>query len=175
MREKQTEKNDALGSNENEINVKLDKEKLNEVKENYNDTVKKESRGRKKKADIEAEQKLEEQKNSFADVSTFSFSVGFSMLIERISPDKPLTEKETENLDKSFRQVAYKYAEILQRFGAEANLALALIFIVIARSREINELFRRKNKNNIWKDGDGKNGADKISNKPNKSETISNN
>jgi hypothetical protein len=110
--------------------VQKEQEKLiEETKEIKSETEKKETRGRKKKENIESETRAKEFSQSTSQLG----SVVTSILIERTFPEKPLNEFEKKLLDENFEKVLFKYAHYLDKWTEEVSLIAVLSFVFIPR------------------------------------------
>lgn len=112
----------------NDTENAIDDNKINDIKTEYEET-KKETRGRKKKIDID----FEDKQKAFSDVVTFNASLGLEILIARMPKPKPLTNEERENFNIAFSSLAKKYYSSVQKFGEELNFSLILFFILLPR------------------------------------------
>jgi len=125
----------------------IDKEKLNELKEeiNFNNEIKekKRGRGRPRKEDKEKleNERKEREKQEFLNSVNGVGSMLLNMIVVRLPNPKPLTQNEAEMFDNVFNKIAYKYADWLGNYQEETALLAVTGLIIVPRLKK-----ERKNK-----------------------------
>lgn len=140
---------------------KPDIEQINKTVEDYKDEISNEKPKRKytKRNKIESE---DVKAKAFSSIASVNFSLGFSLIINRLSPQNPLNEDEKKNLNSAFTELAEKYYSSISRFAPETNFLLAVVFVLLPRMNliksekkiestvEDNKENAKQNQFNIW-------------------------